>query len=311
MRITILLVCAAAFVARAETGADWPVYGGDLGNTHYSKLNQINTGNVSKLVEAWTFDTKQPGAPNTSRQVEVTPLVVNGVMYLVTAYQSLVALDAESGKPIWVFKHTHAGRPPRGVAYWPGDAGNPARILFGTADGFLLAVNAQNGKAIPGFGKEGEIDLKVGMNEKFPGHHYGLSAAPIIYKNVAITGSHTQDSPGLGPKGDMRAWDARTGKLLWTFHSVPRPGETGHETWLNDGWQDRSGTNAWTTSTIDLETGTLFATFDSPSYDYYGGDRPGKNLFGNSLVALDAATGKMQWYFQTIHHDIWDWDAPA
>jgi quinoprotein glucose dehydrogenase len=306
-RLVVLLLCAGA--SYAET--DWSVYGGDLGNTRYSTLNEINTGNVSKLAQAWIFDTNTAGAPKTNRQIEVTPLVVNGVMYLVTAYQSLVALDPQTGKQIWTFTHKHPGRPPRGVGYWPGDKDNPPEILLGTFDGFLLAVNAKTGKAVPGFGNEGEIDLKVGMKDKFPKVHYGLSGAPIIYKNLAITGSHTQDSPGLGSKGDMRAWDVRTGKLMWTFHSVPQPGETGHETWLNDGWKDRSGVNAWTTSTIDTQTGTLFATFDSPSYDFYGGDRPGPDLFGNSLVALDAVTGKMKWYFQTIHHDIWDWDAPA
>lgn len=306
-RLVVLLLCAGALYA--ET--DWPVYGGDLGNTRYSTLNEINTGNVSRLARAWIFDTNTAGAPKTNRQIEVTPLVVNGVLYVVTAYQSLVALDPETGKQIWTFTHKHAGRPPRGVGYWPGDKDNPPEILFGTFDGFLLAVNAKTGKAVPGFGNEGEIDLRVGMKDKFPKVHYGLSGAPIIYKNLAITGSHTQDSPGLGSKGDMRAWDVRTGKLTWTFHSVPQPGEPGHETWLNDGWKDRSGVNAWTTSTIDTQTGTLLATFDSPSYDLYGGDRPGPNLFGNSLVALDAATGKMKWYFQTIHHDVWDWDAPA
>jgi quinoprotein glucose dehydrogenase len=307
MRLVVLLLCANAL--SAET--DWPVYGGDLGNTRYSTLNQINTSNVFKLTQAWIFDTNTAAAAKANRQIEVTPLVVNGVMYLVTAYQSLVALDPQTGKQLWAFTHKHAGRPPRGVGYWPGDRDNPPEILFGTFDGFLLAVSAKTGKAVPGFGNEGEIDLKVGMKDKFPKVHYGLSGAPIIYKNLAITGSHTQDSPGLGSKGDMRAWDVRTGKLMWTFHSVPRPGETGHETWLNDGWKDRSGVNAWTTSTIDVQTGTLFATFDSPSYDFFGGDRPGSDLFGNSLVALDAATGKMKWYFQTIHHDIWDWDAPA
>ena len=307
MRIIALFICTVALYAQT----DWPVYGGNLGNTRYSALNQIDTANVARLAQAWIFDTKPPAAAKANRQIEVTPLVVNGVMYLVTAYQSLVALDPETGQQIWMFNHKHLGRPPRGVGYWPGDKDNPPEILFGTFDGFLLAVNAKTGKAVPGFGREGEIDLKVGMKGKFPEVHYGLSGAPVIYKNFAITGSHTQDSPGLGSKGDMRAWDVRTGKLMWTFHSVPRPGETGHDTWLNDGWQDRSGVNAWTTSTVDMQTGTLFATFDSPSFDFYGGDRPGKNLFGNSLVALDANTGKMKWYFQTIHHDIWDWDAPA
>jgi len=310
MKLAIFILCAIGLHA-AETG--WPVYGGDLGNTRYSTLDQINTRNVAKLVQAWVFDTRPSTDRAAPRPVQVTPLVVNGVMYVVTAHQSLVALDPETGKQIWTFTHKHTGRPPRGVAYWGGDKDNPPRILFGTFDGFLLAVNAKNGQAIPGFGNEGEIDLKVGMKDmaRFPNNHYGLSGAPVVYKNVVVTGSHTQDSPGLGSKGDARGWDVRTGKLLWTFHSVPQPGEVGHETWLNDGWIDRSGVNSWTTYTIDTQTGTLFMTFDCPSYDLYGGDRPGNNLFGNALVALDAMTGKMKWYFQTIHHDIWDYDAPA
>ena len=304
------LFCTA-LVAAAHAQTDWPAYGGDLANTRYSPLKQINAGNVSQLKPAWTFDTRSGSAARGNRPAQATPLVVNGVMYVITAHQSLAALDPETGTPVWVFTHKHAARPPRGVAYWPGDANNPPRILFGTGDGFLLAVNAKTGQAIPGFGKEGEVDLKVGMKDRYPDVHYGLSGAPVIYKDLAITGSHTQDSPGLGSRGDARAWDVRTGKLMWTFHSVPQPGEAGHDTWLNDGWIDRSGVNAWTTSSLDLQTGTLFMTFDSPSYDFYGGDRPGNDLFGNSLVALDAATGKMKWYFQTIHHDVWDYDAPA
>ena len=312
MRCAITVLCAAILPALyAQT--DWPVYGGDLGNQHYSKLDQINTGNVTKLVQAWNYNTRPESAAGSPRPVQATPLVVNGVLYLVTAHQSLVALDPDTGKQLWSFSHKHNGRPPRGIAYWPGDADNPPRILFGTFDGFLLAVNAKTGQGIPGFGNEGEIDLKVGVKDmvRFPNNHYGLSGAPVIFKNLAIVGSHTQDSPGLGSKGDARAFDVRTGKLMWTFHSVPQPGETGHDTWLNDGWKDRSGVNAWTTSTIDAATGTLYMTFDCPSYDFYGGDRPGANLFGNTVVALDAATGKMKWYFQTIHHDIWDYDAPG
>jgi len=307
------VLCAAAMVPALYGQTDWPVYGGDLGNTHYSSLSQITPANVSKLVQAWVYNARPENASGAARQVQATPLVVNGVLYLITAHQSLVALDPETGKQIWSFTHKHNGRPPRGIAYWPGDAENPPRLLFGTADGFLLAVNAKTGQAVPGFGNEGEIDLKVGVKDmaRFPNNHYGLSGAPVIFKNLAIVGSHTQDSPGLGSKGDARAFDARTGKLIWTFHSVPQPGETGHDTWLNDGWKDRSGVNAWTTSTIDTATGTLFMTFDCPSYDFYGGDRPGTNLFGNTVVALDAATGKLKWYFQTIHHDIWDYDAPG
>lgn len=310
--VTLYVLIAATAAAAATTATDWPAYGGNLENTRYAPLNQITTANVTRLVEAWVFNTKPPGE-TTSQPAQTTPLVINGVMYLVTAHQTLVALDPESGKQVWVFNHQHSGRPPRGIAYWPGDRDDAARILFGTWDGFLLAVDAKTGKAITGFGSEGEIDLKKGMKDftKFPNVHYGLSGAPMIYKNLVIVGSHTQDSPGLGSKGDARAFEVRTGKLIWTFHSVPQPGETGHETWLNDGWIDRSGVNSWTTGSIDEQTGTLFMTFDSPSYDLYGGDRPGTNLFGNTLVAMDAATGKMKWYFQTVHHDIWDYDTPA
>ena len=313
MRIAILTTIALATVSAACAATGWPAYGGNVENTRYAPLDQINTRNVNRLVQAWVFDTRPTPETRASRQAQVTPLVVNGVMYVVTAHQSLVALDPDTGKQIWIFTHKHNGRPPRGIAYWPGERGQPARLLFGTADGFLLAVDAKTGKAITSFGNGGEIDLKLGMKDakRFPNVHYGLSGAPMIYKNLVIVGSHTQDSPGLGSKGDARGFDARTGKLLWTFHSVPQPGETGHETWLNDGWIDRSGVNSWTTGSIDPQTGTVFMTFDSPSYDLYGGDRPGANLFGNSLVALDAATGKMKWYFQTIHHDIWDYDTPA
>lgn len=311
MRIATILICALGALPPVSGQTDWPAYGGDLANTRYSPLDQINIQNVTKVTQVWLYDARAQGDAKASRPAQATPLVINGVMYMVTAYQSLVALQPETGRVIWVFSHRHTARPPRGIAYWPGDASNSPEILFGTGDGFLLAVDAKTGKAVSGFGKNGEIDLKVGMKEKFPDVHYGLSGAPVIYKNLAITGSHTQDSPGLGARGDARGWDVRTGKLVWTFHSVPQPGEKGHETWLNDGWQDRSGVNAWTTSSVDTPTGTLYMTFDSPSYDLYGGDRPGNDLFGNSLVALDAATGKMKWYFQTIHHDIWDYDAPA
>ena len=311
MQFTKLLICSIATVGAIHAQGDWPAYGGDLANTRYSALDQITAQNVMNLAPAWVFDTRSQGSAKANRPAQATPLVVNGVMYVVTAYQSVVALQPETGKQIWVSTHKHSGRPPRGIAYWPGDKTNAPEILFGTWDGFLIALDAKTGQRVSGFGKDGEIDLRVGVKDKFPEVHYGLSGAPVIYKNLAITGSHTQDSPGLGARGDARAWDVRTGKLVWTFHSVPQPGEKGHETWLNDGWQDRSGVNAWTTSTIDAQTGTLFMTFDSPSYDLYGGDRPGNNLFGNSLVALDAATGKVKWHFQTIHHDIWDYDAPA
>jgi quinoprotein glucose dehydrogenase len=313
-KLLLLLVCASA---SAFAQNDWPSWGGDPGNSRYSSLSQINTANAAKLNQAWVYDTRPTPGAKGSRTGQATPLVVNGVLYAVTVHQSLVALDPETGREIWVYRHNHPGRPPRGIAYWPGDKDNSARIIFGTFDGFLLAVDAKTGKLFPGFGNNGEIDLKAGMKDekKYPNSHYGLSAAPMVYKNVVITGSHTQDAPSLGPPGDARGWDARTGKLLWTFHSVPKPGEVGHDTWLDvngkPSWEERSGANAWTTGSVDTKTGTVFMTFDSPSTDLYGGDRPGNNLFGNTLVAIDALTGKMKWYFQTTHHDIWDYDEPG
>jgi glucose dehydrogenase len=311
MRPGILLLCLVAAATVLPAQSDWRAYGNDSGNARYSALTEIDTGNVAKLVQAWVYDMKPSPGARSSRPLQTTPLVVGSAMYFVTAYQSLVALDADSGKRLWVYQAHYEGRPPRGIAYWGGDRDHPAEILFGTGDGFLYAIDAKTGKPVAGFGSGGRIDLKTGMKDKFPEVHYGLSGAPAIYKDLAITGSHTQDSPGLGSKGDVRAWDVRTGKLVWTFHAVPQPGEKGHDTWLNDGWKDRSGVNAWTTLSVDTGTGTVFVPFDSPSYDFYGGDRPGNNLFGNSLVALDANTGKLKWYFQTIHHDIWDYDAPG
>ena len=305
-----------ACLAMAQAQNDWPTYGGgragsSVENTRYSALKQIDSGNVTKLTQAWSFNSRPADSTGMPRASQATPLVVNGVLYLITYYQSLVALEPETGKQLWIYSHAHAGRPPRGIAYWPGQGSNPPELVFGTADGFLIALNAKTGKAIPGFGTNGEIDLKTGMMNGLPQEHYGLSAAPVIYKNLVMTGAHTIDSPGLGPRGDLRAWDVLTGKLVWTFHSIPEPGEKGHETWLNDGWKNRSGTNAWTTFSVDAQSGTVFVTFDSPAADLYGGDRPGNNLFGNSLVAIDAATGKLKWYFQTIHHDVFDYDAPG
>ncbi len=305
----ILILCSAACAQQTN----WSSYGNDPGNSRYSPLKQINTSNVTKLKQAWVFDTRPTPGAKSNRQSQTTPLVIDGVMYAVTLHNSLVAVDAETGRQIWVYKHHHDGRPPRGIAYWTGDKDNPSRILFGTFDGFLLAVNCKTGALVDGFGNRGEIDLKAGMKDetKYPRSHYGLSAAPMVYKNVVITGSHTQDAPSLGPPGDARGWDTRTGKLIWTFHAVPRPGEPGHETWLNDGWKERSGVNAWTTGSVDPKTGTVFMTFDSPATDLYGGDRPGNNLFGNTLAAIDALTGKEKWHFQTTHHDIWDYDEPG
>jgi quinoprotein glucose dehydrogenase len=307
MRTKILFIASLLPAAWGQT--DWPMYAHDAGATRFSPLTQINASNVSKLVQAWSYDTKSGASvsPPGRSDARTTPLVINGVMYFVTPFQSVVAVEPETGKKLWTFEHKRRARPAKGIAYWPG---NPPTLYFGTDDGFLFALNAKTGKPVPGFATEGELDLRKGMKDNYPSATYGLNGTPIVYKNLIITGSHVQDNGTLGGKGDVRAWDTSTGKLVWTFHTVPPPGETGHETWLNDGWKDRSGVNVWSTFTMDVQTGTLLMTLGSPSDDRYGADRPGANLFGNSLVALDAATGKLKWYFQAVHHDLWDTDLP-
>jgi len=218
-------------------------------------------------------------------------------MYLPSG-NSVVALNAETGQEIWKYPVGTGGATSRGVAYWPGDETNPPRILFTTGTK-LAALNANTGKLDAGFAKEGELELVVPW-----------SGVPAVFKNVIMLGATLGEVP-LGPPGDSRAYDARTGAKLWEFHSVPRAGELGHETWLDDGWKGRSGVNAWGWYlTVDEKTNTLYMPFGSAAANYWGGDRPGANLFANSVVAVDALTGKYKWHFQTIHHDLWDADNP-
>jgi len=266
------------------------MYRHDLAGTGYSPLQQIRAGNVAKLAQSWTRELSDRD------DLEVTPIVVDGVMY-VPAADRILALDAGTGKEIWHYGVTHAST--RGVAYWPGDKNNPPRIIFTTFNRKIIELDAATGKLVPDFGSDGVVTLRVEYN-----------GVPTIYKNIAFIGASVGELQ-LGPAGDSRAFDVISGRLLWTFHSVPQPGEEGHDTWLNDGWKGRSGTNVWGWyMTVDERTNTLFMPIGGPSTNYYGGDRPGANLFGNSIVAVDASTGKLKWYFQTIHHDLWDQDLP-
>jgi quinoprotein glucose dehydrogenase len=289
--------------AGKRADGDWPTFNRDLAATRYSPLTQINTRNVARLKLAWSY---RPGEKGGSAGAEVTPLVINGVMYL-PAGNLVVALEPETGREIWRYRVSEGlVANDRGVSYWPGDRQNPPRIFFTAGAGGLptftklIALNARTGRIDPGFGREGEVDMVVGYR-----------SAPTIFKNVVMVGSYAQEHEALGIPGDSRAYDARTGAKLWEFHSVPRPGEAGHETWQGDSWQKRSGTNMWgVQAAVDEQLGIVYMMFGAPASTYYGGDRQGDNLFGNSVVAIDAQTGQYKWHFQTIHHDIWDYDLP-
>ncbi len=297
--------------------SDWPSYAHDAGGQRYSPLKQISAANVSKLVPAWSYQMmKNEGQTRLSQSI---PLMVNGVLYVGYPVNRVAALEPETGKVLWEFagKMIDTARitlgSMRGLAYWPGDKQTPAQIVFGTPDGELYSINAKTGKPNPGFGNEGVVNLRTPeIMNGFPSIHYGLNSAPFVYKNLVFTGAHNIDNTGpKGPAGDVRAWDLRTGKLVWTFHTVPRPGEMGHETWLGDSWKKMSGANVWTFFSVDAERGILYMPLGSVNNDYYGGDRPGANLFSSSIVAVDAETGRLKWYFQATHHDLWDYDMPV
>jgi len=316
---------------RAPAGVDWPSYGRDPGGRRYSPLTQITPANVDRLKVAWTYHMR-PGQPvggaaaanpetdmgrPRSRFItsEATPIVVKGVMYLPTPYGRVVALDADTGGERWVYTlPANDQASMRGVEYWPGTDGARPEIIFGTRSGKLIALDAEMGRPVAGFGAGGIVDMKTPdiLNGAQPmGTMFGMSSPPLVYRNLVITGSRVQEMPSRGAAGDVRAWDARTGKLVWTFHTVPRPGEPGNETWEGDSWKNRSGVNVWTFLTADVDRGIVYLPVAAPTFDRWGGDRRGANLYSDSIVALDAATGKRLWHFQTVHHDIWDLDLPT
>jgi glucose dehydrogenase len=278
-------------------GADWPMYRHDSAGTGYSTLAQINTRNVANLSQAWSFSLQSvPAAPTLNS--EATPIAVSGVMY-VPAANRVVALESDTGKEMWSYRLSAGAPSRRGVAYWAGQGADPPRIFF-TSGRRLIALNARTGETVSGFGKDGEVDLGIPYN-----------SVPGIYRNVVVVGANTPQGTA-GGIGNPRAFDARTGAKLWEFSSVPQPGTVGHDTWEGDSWKGRLGVNAWPFYfTLDEQRGLLYLPLASPIGGFYGGDRKGANLFGNSVVAIDIQTGAYKWHFQTIHHDIWDHDPPA
>jgi len=310
--LAVLMVTALGGAAFAAPSAgDWPYYGRDASGGRFSPLTQITPSNVGKLAVAWTYHMNPaPSAGGRVATSTTTPLVVKNVLYLGTPYGRVVALDATSGKQIWAYQLPGSDQPPfRGVSYWPGDGKLAPRIIFGSAQGRLIALDAKTGEPARGFGTDGVVDTKTPeIMNGLPNAYYGYSSPANIYKNLAIIGSRVQEAPSKGAAGDVRAWDIRTGKLVWTFHSIPRPGEKFHDSWDGDSWQQRSGVNVWNMLTVDEKRGIAYLPFGAPTFDRYGGDHKGANLFSDSLVAVDANTGKYLWHFQAVHHDIWDYD---
>ncbi len=250
------------------------------------------------------------GGNNGFRAAEVTPLVVNGTMYIGSPYGQVVALDPTTGKQVWVYSMPEGDNPAlRGVEYFSGDKTTPPQIVVGTGGGRLLTLDAKTGALNPKFGADGIVDLNTPeIRNGLDRGNAGMSSPPVMYQNLIIVGDHVQENGGPGVAGDVRAYDIHDGHLAWTFHSIPRPGETNFGTWAGDSWKMRSGVNVWGFMTVDIARGIVYMPFGAPSGDLFGGDRPGNDLYSTSLVAADAKTGKYLWHFQVVHHDIWDFD---
>jgi quinoprotein glucose dehydrogenase len=243
----------------------------------------------------------------------MTPLVVKGLMFLATPYRRVVALDATSGKQVWAYDLPGSdASASRGVSYWPGEPGTKPRVIVSTRNGNVVALDAATGELVRSFGTEGVINLKTPeVLNGFPNGFFGFSSPVLVLDNVIVAGSRVQEAPSLGPAGDVRGFDVRTGRLLWTMHTVPRAGEVGFDTWGGDSAKQRSGVNVWTTVIGDEKRGIVYLPVAAPTFDRWGADRHGQNLFSDSIVAVDVKTGKYLWHFQTVHHDIWDLDLPS
>jgi quinoprotein glucose dehydrogenase len=300
-----MLGCVRSIIGRSPEERDWAVTGGDAGNTRYSPLSQINRDNVARLEVAWVYHT---GDGSRTSQIQATPIVVRGILYSTSPAGRAFALRAESGEELWKFDPgvTDVGVN-RGVVYW--ENGVEHRILF-TAGSRLFALDATTGALIPSFGIGGSIDLAQGLGRDGMDQWVTATSPGVIYKDLIIQGTRVGEGDESAP-GFVRAFDVRTGALVWIFHTIPQPGEFGYDTWPADAWRSVGGANSWGGMAVDAERGIVYVPTGSATPDFFGGNRIGANLFANSLLALDAATGKRAWHFQTVHHDINDRDLPA
>ncbi len=319
-----MLLCAASLLAQSGAkNGQWLTYGGDLGNTHYSPLDQISAGNFNKLQVAWQFKTDNLG-PQPEYNLESTPLVANGVLYSTAGTRrTVVALDAASGELMWSHAEREGPRGSnaprqlsgRGLAYWTD--GREERILYVTPGYRLIALDAKTGAVVRTFGKDGAVDLKLEDDQEIEllSSEIGLHATPVVAGDTVIVGA--AHKPGGTPrsknnvKGYVRGFDVRTGKRLWIFHTIPLPNEYGAETWENDSASYTGNAGVWGQISVDQELGMVYIPVELPTGDYYGGHRPGNGLYGESVVALDLKTGARKWHFQLVHHGIWDWDIPC
>jgi quinoprotein glucose dehydrogenase len=324
--ITLLLVSNFTVPARTQTGApngEWRTYGGDLANTRYAALDQITAENFSTLQVAWRFKTENLG-PRPEFDFQTTPLMANGVLYFTAGTRrAVVAVDADTGEMIWMHSLNEGPRGEaaprklsgRGLAYWTD--GKQERIVYVTPGYQMIALEAKSGARAAGFGANGIVDLKVDMDQEMDlvKGEVGLHAAPIIAKDVIVVGAAhmTGGAPRskTNQKGYVRGFDVRTGKRLWTFHTIPRPGEPGNETWLEDSWSYTGNTGVWAQMSVDEELGLVYMPVELPTGDYYGGHRPGNTLYSESVLALDIKTGTRKWHYQLVHHGIWDHDIPC
>ncbi len=328
--LTLALGLSVAGAAFAQTGAlngEWPSYNGDRGSTKYSSLDQINADNVGKLEVQWTWTSPEVARTKENPRLasfayESTPIVVGGVMYVSSSHSEVIAINPETGEQIWHYdpKAYEAGRPTnlgfvhRGVTHFKD--GDFERIYIATGDSRLISIDAKTGKPDSSFGSNGEIDLTKGLRRPVDKRLYAVSSPPAICRGVVAVGSSIMDGPMRKemPPGDVRGFDARTGEVKWTFHSIPQPGEFGNDTWEESAWEYTGNANVWTIMSADEDLGYFYLPFGTPTNDWYGGHRPGMGLFGESLVCVNAETGERVWHFQHVHHGVWDYDlcaAPA
>jgi len=295
-------VQAAKRVPANKRNADWPVYGGQTANNHYSALTQINAKNVGKLRIAWTYDTHEKGG------MQGSPLIVGRTLYGYTPSQKVIAVDAGTGKLLWTFDSGVAGtQPARGLTYW--HDGNESRLFAGVMN-FLYALDPATGTPIASFGEAGRVDLRKQLRGDYQQQSIALTSPGVIYKDLIIVGGRNPETHPA-PPGDIRAYDVHTGTLRWSFHTIPHPGEEGYETWPKEAWKKSGAANNWAGMTVDADRGIVYAPTGSAVFDFYGADRIGSDLYANTLLALDAETGKRIWHFQGVHHDIWDRDFPS